>query len=493
LNEVSCAMTRFLVERALERGLQPQRLVEGLPVSVEEIVEGDRVSWDVFSQILEQLERLVGGPEGLEEIGEYHYRSRALELFGRVTRLVVRPRDLYWAGTLWFGNTMFRNVESKLEDLPDGRIRETLVIPEPHRDSPSFFRIVVGALRTGPEALGLAESLVHLELSPRQGVFTITPPPTLRFWGTLRRRVMAAISLSAALEELALQQQQIRTSYEELRVLHRRIEAQAALLERQVERRTQALQCANERLRREIRERERGSRELEESRSRLAASERLAAIGTLAAGIAHEINNPVASILATAERALELPANADGEVIERTLSDIVEAAKRCGRVVRSVLRFSRGEPMEKAPEDVNNVVRRAAQLMEHLVHDRSATLELQLAPEPLSAQINPLQIEQALINLLSNAFECKAGARVVLRTWRAGETVCVCVSDDGPGLGPEQRKRMFDPFYSTRPQGVGLGLSIVHGVVREHTGDISVESTPGRGTSITLELPATAD
>ena len=486
-------MTRFLVERVLERGLAPQRLVEGLPISVNDLVEGDRLSWDTFSRILEQLEQLVGGPEGLEEIGEYHYRSRALGIFARMSRLVVRPRDLYWAGTMWFGYTLFRNLEAKLEDLPDGRIRETLVIPEPHRDSPSFFRLLVGALRTGPEALGLAESLVHLELSPRQGVFTITPPPTVKLWGSLRRRMMAAISVSAALEELAAQQQQIRTSYEELRVLHRRIEGQAALLEKQVERRTQALQCANERLRREIRERERSSRELEESRSRLVASERLAAIGTLAAGIAHEINNPVASILATAERALELPANSDGEIVERTLSDIVEAAKRCGRVVQSVLRFARGEPMEKAPEDVNCVVRRAAQLMEHLVHDRSTTLELQLAPEPLQARINPLQMEQALVNLLSNAFESKEGARVVLRTWRTGEAICVRVSDDGPGLGPEQRKRMFDPFYSTRPHGVGLGLSIVHGVVREHAGEISVESTPGRGTAITLELPASRD
>jgi PAS domain S-box-containing protein len=229
---------------------------------------------------------------------------------------------------------------------------------------------------------------------------------------------------------------------------------------------------------------------------RLREGERLVAVGTLAAGIAHEINNPVGSILASAQYAQMVMRDPDGaEKVERALANIVAESRRCGQIVKSVLRFAREETTERWPADLNQVVGQARDHSMELARRYGGSLELALAPELPQVQLNPTEIEQVLANLIRNGLQSGGyGIHVTIRTQDRGDRVVLSVTDDGPGMPPEVREQIFDPFFTTREAsgGTGLGLSMVHGIVSSHGGKISVYSEPGQGTEVVIELPAHA-
>jgi PAS domain S-box-containing protein len=232
-------------------------------------------------------------------------------------------------------------------------------------------------------------------------------------------------------------------------------------------------------------------RRLEEA---LRGAERLASMGTVAAGLAHEINNPLAAILANAELALaalqERP-----EVTRASLEAIAAAAQRGGRIVKSVLQFARAERTEKSPEGINAIARAAADLASLDVARGGARLETDLAGDLPAALVNPTQIEQVLVNLVHNAIEAGgAGTRVVLRTRAVAGGVQITVEDDGPGMSGADRARAFDPFFTTRrgEGGTGLGLSVSHGIVADHGGSIDLAPREGGGTTVTIVLPRAA-
>jgi PAS domain S-box-containing protein len=233
--------------------------------------------------------------------------------------------------------------------------------------------------------------------------------------------------------------------------------------------------------------------ELASSREQLVRSERMASVGTLAAGIAHQINNPVASILAAAQYALVCEEDSDAQQVwRRALLDCVEEAKRCAKIVRSILQFSRNEASEMWSEDLNDVVGRACDLTRTYAAEHSAQVVFEPVAEPCPARMSPIQIEQVVVNLIRNAIESRAtGARVVVRTGLRGESACVDVSDDGRGMSEQDCKRIFDPFFTTRLEvgGTGLGLSVAQGIVLEHSGTIAVDSRVGQGTTVMVELP----
>ncbi|MGD8453154.1 MAG: PAS domain-containing protein [Phycisphaerae bacterium] len=233
--------------------------------------------------------------------------------------------------------------------------------------------------------------------------------------------------------------------------------------------------------------------EFKETQERLLCNERLASIGTLAAGIAHEINNPVGGILLSAQAGVdELVHDKDQAFVERCLREIIEDAKRCGRIIQSLLHFARADLTEKWPGDLNDLVRRTLQLLGGMLRQHGATAELCLAADLPPVPLNRTEIEQVLINLVQNAVEMSgAGVRVVVRTERSEDGVRLSVADDGPGMLPEQAAYVFDPFYTTRQQrgGAGLGLSVVHGIVRGHGGRIDVASKLNKGTVFTIDLP----
>lgn len=232
---------------------------------------------------------------------------------------------------------------------------------------------------------------------------------------------------------------------------------------------------------------------LEESIRR---SERLAGIGLMGAGIAHEISNPTASALLAAETALEMKDSPDAaEQLGDCLRNIVTSMDRCGRIVRSLLRYSRQEPTEKQACNINDVVMQVLELARPYKTTHGTELRADLDVEVPLAPMNPLEIELVLLNLIRNAAEAgEDGTVVSIQTSTIDGGVRVTVSDNGPGMNEEQLARVFDPLYTTRHQsgGSGVGMSIAKGIVQGHEGRMEVRSRPGKGTTVFVDLPITA-
>ena len=242
--------------------------------------------------------------------------------------------------------------------------------------------------------------------------------------------------------------------------------------------------------------------ELKEQQERLLQAARLADIGQLAAGVAHEINTPLASIALRAESLLR--AASDPQLLAlgafknfpRYLKTIDEEIFRCKKIIAALLEFSRARRPETRATDLNALTERAADLVGHQMKLRQVSLDLSLDPAVGLIQADDGQLRQALIALLMNALDATAaGGRVEIATRRdPGETITVTVGDTGCGIPREHLDKIFSPFFTTKPlgQGTGLGLAICHGIVTSHGGEIRVESEVGVGTRISMVLPARA-
>ncbi len=222
-------------------------------------------------------------------------------------------------------------------------------------------------------------------------------------------------------------------------------------------------------------------------------AQRAAAIGSFAAGIAHEINNPLGSALLAVETALALLKDPQQLLtVEQCLRSILEAMERCGRVVHGLLAFARQQPTEREICDLNAIVTRASETVHAFLEQRQATLHMEVSPQPLEVLASPLELELALVNLLRNAIESQLqGAKVAVRTTSRRSWAVVQIEDNGPGLTAEEQKHMFDPLYTTRIRegGTGLGATVASAIVEQHGGRIEVESWPGIGTRVEVWLP----
>lgn len=233
--------------------------------------------------------------------------------------------------------------------------------------------------------------------------------------------------------------------------------------------------------------------QLRASLVRLEEQQRLVAVGTLAAGIAHQINNPIGAIVAAAQYAQVARDDADAAAIrDDALARVIDEARRCGRIVKSILQFARHEPTPKWIEDLNPTVMRAARITREYAESRGGSLALKISDEPLPVCMSPIDLEQAFVNLIRNAVESRAtGVSIEVETLRTSQTACVYVCDDGPGIDPAIRARVVEPFFTTRlaEGGSGLGLSVVHGIVSDHGGRLEIEPRGPQGTRARIELP----
>ncbi len=233
-------------------------------------------------------------------------------------------------------------------------------------------------------------------------------------------------------------------------------------------------------------------------------AERLAVVGELAAGLAHEIRTPLTSI-SNSVRLLQgtLP-GAGGEDARLLLGIIAKEAKRLSALLTDFLKFARPRPPRPAPTDLNGLVREVVRLArDGRVHAEAVSVELALADDLPEAPVDRDQLQQALLNLVVNGLEAclsvrrEPGAqppRLTVRTAGPGQGRAgweITISDTGPGIAPEDRARLFEPFFSKKPDGTGLGLAITKRILDAHGGRIEVSSAPGAGATFTLVLPAT--
>ncbi len=230
--------------------------------------------------------------------------------------------------------------------------------------------------------------------------------------------------------------------------------------------------------------------------AQLFQNEKMAAIGQLVSGVAHELNNPLTSIAGLTELLLER--DVGGDAPRQHLRIIHEQAGRAGRIVKNLLTFVRTGTTEQSPVDVNDVVARTTMLVAYEIRLREIELVTELHPLPAIVMGDPHELQQVLLNLLTNAVQAIADLppgrlrRITIETARVEDRVILAVRDTGEGVPAELVANLFTPFFTTKPagQGTGLGLSLSYGLIQAHGGTLAYEEGADGGAEFTIELPA---
>jgi PAS domain S-box-containing protein len=230
---------------------------------------------------------------------------------------------------------------------------------------------------------------------------------------------------------------------------------------------------------------------------RLMQADKLSSIGLLAAGVAHEVNTPLA-VISTYAQMLAKQISGDAQKAP-LLEKIARQTFRASEIVNSLLNFSRTSPTEFVPVDLNKVIRETVTLVEHQFAKSSVKVDLELDENITLIKGSPGKLQQVFLNLFLNARDAMesggtSGATLAIETGLWNGAARVKVRDSGAGIAPENLARIFDPFFTTKGalKGTGLGLSVSYGIVREHGGDIEVQSHPGKGTEFVLTFPVGA-
>jgi two-component system, NtrC family, sensor kinase len=236
------------------------------------------------------------------------------------------------------------------------------------------------------------------------------------------------------------------------------------------------------------------ARLIEEQESRynhlVVHTEKLTALGRMAAGIAHEINNPMGGILVYSTMLMDqIPEEGP---IHEGLEIITQETLRCKRIIQELLDFSRERPPLRKMAELNLVMEKALRILENEFRLRHIHLEKHLSSDLPLVFLDVNQIQQVFMNILFNALEAtqeRGKIRVATRAAPGGGNILTEIADDGCGILPEHLARIFEPFFSTKEKGTGLGLSVSFGIIQNHQGQIEVSSLPGRGTLFSITLP----
>ncbi|MCA9445889.1 MAG: response regulator [Candidatus Omnitrophica bacterium] len=230
---------------------------------------------------------------------------------------------------------------------------------------------------------------------------------------------------------------------------------------------------------------------LQDAQQQILQSEKLSALGQLIAGVSHEINNPLTTIVGYADLVLETP---DKNKAEQKIRTILSEAKRATRIVQNLLSFARERKPEKRPANLNDLVRNIADLRQYDLRTRNVTLVTRLNEEIPSTMVDTDQIQQVLLNMVNNSAQAipqGQGGRIEIATSRKDDWLFIEVEDNGKGIPENIREKIFEPFFSTKGEKTnnGLGLSISYGIVKEHGGEIQVGPGISGGTKMSIQLP----
>ncbi len=281
-----------------------------------------------------------------------------------------------------------------------------------------------------------------------------------------------------ATDEIGILAASFNQMTQSLRKAQENIQSLMESLERQVEERTAALQ---------------------ETQHQLIQSEKMASLGTMAASIAHEINNPLSGILTTAKLLTRiadegLPDEATRASFVRQLALVERETQRCTAIVHSLLDFARQRDLQLVQTNVNAAIHEALSLLENQITLQEITVDERLGIlPPIEADFG--QLRQAFLNVFLNACEAmgKGGTLTVAsRVLAGGQMVEIESTDTGVGIRPDQLSKVLDPFFTTKEKGTGLGLSVVYGTVERHRGKLEIRSQVGKGTTVLMRFPAAA-
>lgn len=265
---------------------------------------------------------------------------------------------------------------------------------------------------------------------------------------------------------------------EELRQYKEKMENWTKRLEEEVQKKTAEIVKANE---------------------HLVNAEKLASLGRMSAGVAHELNSPLTGIVTFAHLMLKrMPPENTSEVEDLTV--IIEQAERCSKIVKGLLGFSRKTTSEKSSANINILIENTLLIMRNQAKFHNISFDMQLAPSLPFLSIDPNQLQQVFVNLLINAADAmEEKGKITIKSKVIEEDrkrfVELEFSDTGPGLPEEIRSRMFEPFLTTKPpgKGTGLGLAVSYGIIKKHEGQIFAKSEQGKGASFFVRLPVTVD
>ena len=393
----------------------------------------------------------------------------------------------------------------------DGRRNLAMVTPIPNETACS--QAACHAHPASVKVLGVVDLSLNLDSADREisqvkmGVFAVTGIEILligififfftqRFVGVPIQQLIAGTKAVSAMhldkpidivhtsEELDHLARSFNIMRERLRLAMDEINQFTAKLETKVAERTAELRAAHQKLRQ---------------------TDRLASLGTLAASVAHEINNPISGVLNLSmlmQRILKEDGIPPGRVAEfrKYLAQVVQETSRVGRIVSDLLSFSRRSKPQHAPADLNQIVKTTLSLVSHKLKLANVTVDQDLADGLPAVPCDNSQIQQVVLNLVLNGAEAtqsRPQRRLAVRTRVAqgGAAVALSVQDNGEGVRSENLSRIFDPFFTTKPEGkgVGLGLAVSYGIVEAHGGDIAVNSQPGEGATFTVTLPVSGN
>ena len=235
--------------------------------------------------------------------------------------------------------------------------------------------------------------------------------------------------------------------------------------------------------------------EIKETQEQLANAEKLASLGRMSAGVAHELNNPLTGIVTFAH--LMLDRTPEENVIDREdLELIIEQADRCTKIIKGLLSFSRKGASEKSAISMNDLLKNAVSLISNQSAFHNVIIEMDLLDGMPTVTVDANQIQQVILNLITNAADAmNSKGLIFIKTKRTGvggeEFIEAEFTDTGPGIMPEHMNKILEPFFTTKSvgKGTGLGLPVSYGIIKRHGGDLLISSVLGKGTTVLVRLP----
>jgi len=562
----------MLVEAVVSLGIDPACLVEGLPVSLEQLCDSSRrLDWDVFAAVHDNLARKLGSPLALERVGERIVSTPSYDFLRRLAGHVVTPRQVYLAGACFLAPLLFPHLPMRVVEVAEGRLRLMATVPDGLRGGGSFFHVCTGSLSRVTTLLGQPPALVDAQISERRALYELTLPRVRSLPARLLEALRAVTKPGHVLNALTEQQHVLAEDYERLVrvrddfrhvleaipsgvVIHRDgviLWANAAVVavlgydspdevvgqrvlslvhpgdaQRLREQLSQPIEAITEPaeyriLRKDgrasfvgllpVREVAFGGglarlvvgedvTEKRRMQEQLLVADRMVTLGMVAAGVAHEINNPLGFAvtgLEVAARALDA-SSVDTDRAREAVATAREGLARVRAIAGDLRTFSR--PMSERVElvELGAVLDSTLNLAEGAIEPRARVVrDYGGAP---AVHASPARLGQVFLNLLLNAAEALPECdpehnliRVRTGTDAQGRAL-VEIADTGAGVPDADSQRVFEPFFTTKraSKGTGLGLSVCHRIVTGYGGEIRVVSPPGErpfNTVVSVALP----